>query len=273
MFSPSSSQHEIQHAVRAGVLRPHVHGHRLGADAQACDSASARLVAVRLSSALRLRRAPRADVRRELLGRQLHRLTTTPCPCESAPGSPCAADGRPSRPAIRMRRRSGWPSNDDAEQVVHLALEPAGGRIDRRSRVGTRGVGARHAHLQAQPPRGRGARPALRVGRPRHARWYTTSNRGSAGQIVGGRHLDEQRELQRRIVAQRAADLDQVLAIDVRPSACRPRAPARSRRPGTARRSVSATTGASGIRHQARAALTRSSAAGRSCAAAARCRR
>ena len=48
-FLARQLQHDPQHAVRAGVLRPHVHGHRLGAEFGQCSSSSPGSCACRLN--------------------------------------------------------------------------------------------------------------------------------------------------------------------------------------------------------------------------------
>ena len=261
-------EHETQHAVRAGVLRPHVHGHRFGANV----GISPRFSLPRSARASRASRAAR-DVRRRTPRPSAESAPTTPCPCESAPGSPCAADGPSQSSAIRMRRRSGWPSNASPNRSKTSRSGQFGGRIDRRSRSARarpspatrtlrrsrrarRRRRARHRHVRARPGTRGGRRPrsaarpagSRRPSRRREARTGAPDRRAARRQTSSRcsrstydrRHVDRAERLDRGVRA-------------------RPRA-------------ATSTTGDASM-ESGIAALTRSSASGRSYAAAARCRR
>ena len=69
--SPESSQHDPQHAVRAGVLRPHVDGHRLGAQFGVDISFWLSVSALRSQFWVRRQRPP-ANSREPSSNRSLH---------------------------------------------------------------------------------------------------------------------------------------------------------------------------------------------------------
>ena len=106
-------EHEPQHAVRAGVLGPHVDGHRFGAN-------------LGMGASVAARQPVSFEVRAEFLLGHLQRLAWRTPASESAPGSPCAAGSLPSLPASaaaadrdgrrrrsrtdpRLRARASWP--------------------------------------------------------------------------------------------------------------------------------------------------------------------
>ena len=165
-------EHQPQHAVRAGVLRPHVDGHRLGANLRhrsrelaarrqswpsrpALRVASTRSRCARMFAANSSAVSCSGDHDSRVLA-DLHRIVL-------AQRMPFPVVGHQNAPQIRMAVER------DAEQIEHLALGPVRPPDRHGTTLGNARIVAGHTHLHAQPPRRR-RRARSAYASPRHAR-------------------------------------------------------------------------------------------------------
>ena len=130
-----------------------------------------------------------------------------------------------------MRRRSGWPGEQDAEQVERLALEPVGARPDVDHRIDDGIFGIHAARTQAQALVVRDRQQVIGHGEARavmrHARAAAIDAAAEAGggggvrlplggaviEVVDAGDVDEDFELELGRVAQREAHFFQLLRL------------------------------------------------------------